>query len=128
MRQLTFRSGLCVHAYLPHIETNTENLKEMKALIKKRRIVVLGGVSRLKKAGLESIIADDYAGRAAGDEWDMDDVANEMANTAYRFDLDASTTRPTDLNAAALEGYTMEELLRGLEEESSAENGMAWTQ
>ena len=100
----------------------------MKALIKKRRIVVLGGVSRLKKADLESTIADDYAGRAAGDEWDTDDIANEMADTAHRFDLDASTSRPTDLNAAALEGHTMEELLRGLEKESCAENGMAWTQ
>ena len=100
----------------------------MKALIKKRRIVVLGGVSRLKKAGLESILADDYAGRADGDEWDIDDVANEMADIAYRFDLDESTTRPTDLNAAALEGHTIEESLRGLEEESSSERGLAWTQ
>ena len=105
------------------VEKMYGGVREMKALIKQRNIQVVGGVSRMKAKELEDVLADDDKSRAAGDQWDTDAVAQEMATTAARYDLDECTSDATP-ELASLVGYTLEELLESMPIDNNEEVGL----
>jgi hypothetical protein len=53
-------------------------VREMRALIKIRNTVVVGGLSRLNKPALEQMPIDADNGLADGDEWATDNAASEL--------------------------------------------------
>jgi hypothetical protein len=106
------------------VAVKVHGVREMKALIKKRGIQVVGGVSRMRAKQLEEVLADDDKGRENNDQWDCDAIAQEMAETSNRYDLDDSTSLQV-IEAEAHHGHTLEEPVQGIPEEGAAESN-AW--
>ena len=99
-------------------------VREMKALIKKRGIQVVGGVSRMRAKALEEVLADDDKGRDNNDQWDCDAIAQEMAETSHRYDLDECLSLEV-IEAETYHGHTLEELVQAIPDDAAESN--AWS-
>ena len=103
-------------------------VREMKALIKTRNIVVVGGLSRLNKPALEQMLIDADNGLADGDEWAADNAASELGCDAASANWNEvkDCIAPVTALEQNLHEYSFEELLQGLSEEGGVEKAMEW--
>ena len=98
-------------------------VRQMKAIIKKRGIFVMGGVSRMKRVDLQTVLQDARNGLDDGGEWDVDDIEIELGEEATQTDISGSVDAE-ELQNENLEGFTLEELLQGVAEEGGIERAM----